>query len=205
MRRLHLTSRRIAKTALILFLESGIRKTSMDVVAARCGLARATIYLHYENKKALVRDSFMVMVDEIEKAIRNLDKQRSHDTITVARDMANAARALPKGDLPTALKELQTLYPDIFNEYQVRRLNTVRIINKRIMEAAKREGLILLSGDKIDLLNTIMSDYAVFVITHPLVLAQGSSFREIYLLLMDIFLWGVLRVHNKRMPPNLRG
>ena len=142
----------------------------------------------------------MFMVDQIEKAIRNLDKHRSYDTITSAYAMTKAIEALPKGDLPASLTELQTLYPSIFNEYQMRRLNTVRIINRRIMEAAKREGLLLLSDDKIDLLNTIMSEYAVFVAKHPLVLAQGASFREIYILLIDIFLWGVLGVRNKKMP-----
>jgi len=68
------TQDRIIRAALDLFIEHGIKKTSLEDVANRCGLTRATVYRYYKDKKELVRASFFDMVNIVENTLNNLDK-----------------------------------------------------------------------------------------------------------------------------------
>lgn len=48
------TSDRILRALLEWTAETGLRKLSMDEIASRAGVARATLYLHFPGKKALI-------------------------------------------------------------------------------------------------------------------------------------------------------
>jgi TetR/AcrR family transcriptional regulator, mexJK operon transcriptional repressor len=54
----------ILKTAAALFLERGYGGTSMDLIAAKAGVARQTIYNQFESKEALVRAIFSALADD---------------------------------------------------------------------------------------------------------------------------------------------
>lgn len=58
--------------ALALFVERGYAATRLEEVAQRAGVAKATLYLYYENKlelfKAVVRHSLVERFDEVAKA-----------------------------------------------------------------------------------------------------------------------------------------
>ena len=120
------TQDRIISAALDLFLEFGIKKTSLEDVAARCGLTRATVYRYYRDKRELVRASFMHMVDIVGNALNDLDKHSQYTTRKSAEYIRQAVASLPKGDLPSRLNELKILYPDIFEEYQHGRLGIIK-------------------------------------------------------------------------------
>lgn len=66
------TRARILDAALALFLGFGIRRTTIDEVARRAGLGRATVYRAFADKNALVQ---AVVIRECALAIRNIGRR----------------------------------------------------------------------------------------------------------------------------------
>ena len=66
------TGRRILSNALALFLEFGLKRTSMDDVARRAGVGRVTVYRHYGDKDALFQ---AVVLRECRRAMRDIQSQ----------------------------------------------------------------------------------------------------------------------------------
>lgn len=64
------TARRVLDAARVTFTTFGIRRTTMDDVAKRAGVGRATIYRKFETKEALVE---AVLLDELRLYLQRLD------------------------------------------------------------------------------------------------------------------------------------
>ena len=62
----------LLEAALAVFVERGYAATRLEEVARRAGVAKATLYLYYENKlelfKAVVRTSLVAGFDEVARA-----------------------------------------------------------------------------------------------------------------------------------------
>ena len=65
------TAQQILDAALALFLEFGLRRTTMDDVAKRAGIGRITVYRHYEDKNTLFQ---AVVMRECLRAIRSVER-----------------------------------------------------------------------------------------------------------------------------------
>ncbi len=191
------TEEKIITTALQLFMAHGIKKTTVEDVSARCGLTRATVYRYFSAKKYLVKVSIMHMVDVINEALADLDKHRDYDTEKSAERIKQAVSILPRGDLPARINELKQLYPDIFAEYQIARLASIRDIYKRVFNAARRDGLILPSQTDWNLVQTILSEATLYIAESPLVLSHGMAVGKIYATVLDIMLYGIVGSRKK--------
>jgi len=191
------TEEKIITTALQLFMAHGIKKTTIEDISVRCGLTRATVYRYFSDKKCLVKVSIMHMVDVINKALADLDKHRDYDTEKSAECIKQAVSILPRGDLPARINELKQLYPDIFAEYQIARLASIRDIYKRVFNTAKREGLILPSQTDWNLVQTILSEATLYIAESPLVLSHGMAVGKIYATVLDIMLYGIVGSRKK--------
>ena len=66
------TARRILDTALALYLEFGLRRTSMEDVARRAGVGRVTVYRHYGDKDTLFQ---AVVLRECRRSMAAILKQ----------------------------------------------------------------------------------------------------------------------------------
>lgn len=66
------TARLILDAALQLYLEFGLRRTTMDDVARRVGIGRVTIYRHYPDKSVLFQ---AVVLRECARALRQIERQ----------------------------------------------------------------------------------------------------------------------------------
>jgi len=191
------TEEKIIGAALHVFLAHGIKKTTIEDVAARCGLTRATVYRYFKDKRHLVRASMMHMVAVINEALASLDKHKDYDTERSATLIKEAVGLLPKGDLSTRVIELKQLYPEIFAEYQIARLASIREIYRRVFNAARREGLITPSETDWNLVQTILSEATLYVAESPLVLSHGMSVGRIYAAVLDIMLYGIVGRRRK--------
>jgi AcrR family transcriptional regulator len=76
-----LTRSRLCKAARALFEEKGFGDTSIDDIAAHAQVARATVYLHYQGKEAILADLLQ----------EDLDTQLNHFEWLAAAKDANAA------------------------------------------------------------------------------------------------------------------
>ncbi len=73
------TEAKILAAALQLFNEFGLRRTSMDDIAKRAGLGRATIYRRYADKEALVKVAMLregrKFLDDVRAAIDHFESR----------------------------------------------------------------------------------------------------------------------------------
>jgi len=191
------TQEKIVVTALRLFLAHGIKKTTIEDVSVSCGITRATVYRYFKDKKYLVRASLIHMVNLINEALADLDRQKNFDTEKSAERIKEAVSVLPRGDLPARVNELKQLYPDIFTEYQDARLASIRDIYRRVFNAVKRDGLTLPSETDWELVQSILSEATLYIAESPLVLSHGMSVGEIYAAILDIMLYGIVGRRRK--------
>lgn len=192
------TEEKIVDAALYVILAHGIKKTTIEDVAARCGLTRATVYRYFKDKRHLIRASILHMVNVLNEALASMDKHRYYDTEKSATLIKEAVSLMPKGDISTRIIELKQLYPEIFAEYQIARLASIRGIYRRVFNAAKREGLITPSETDWNLVQTILSEATLYVAESPLVLSYGTSVGHIYSAVLDIMLYGIMGRRKKR-------
>jgi AcrR family transcriptional regulator len=191
------TEEKIVEAALYVILAHGIKKTTIEDVAARCGLTRATVYRYFKDKRRLIRASILHMVSVLNEALASMDKHRYYDTEKSATLIKEAVSSMPKGDISARIMELKQLYPDIFAEYQLARLASIRGIYRRVFNAAKRDGLITPSETDWNLVQTILSEATLYVAESPLVLSHGKSVGHIYSAVLDIMLYGIMGRRKK--------
>lgn len=190
------TEMKIIDTALNLFLAQGIKKTTIEDISLKCGLTRATVYRYFQDKKYLVRATFLHTVMVLSEAIGFLDKYRDLGTEESADRIKEVVNNLPKGDMPSRISELKQLYPDIFAEYQLARFASIRDIYRRVFNKAKKEGLILPSEADWNLVQAILTEATLYVAESPLVLSHGASVGKVYSTVLDIMLYGIVGRRN---------
>ncbi len=72
---------RIAAAAEALFLKKGLRETSVSNIAAEAGYSKATLYVYFENKEAIISYLVLKSMAELKRLIiKNTDQNKSkHD------------------------------------------------------------------------------------------------------------------------------
>jgi AcrR family transcriptional regulator len=199
------TRHRIVLSALELFLTHGIKKTTVDEVAQQAGVTRVTVYRYFNDKKDIVRASFMHMLAVMQGALAELAREQDNDITWYTERIGKALGALPRGDLPARIDELKRLYPDILAEFRQTRLETFREIYHHVFAAAKRSGL-LQANLKWEIVEAIFVEATFTVLESPLILSQGVSPGDIYSTFMDILLYGILKKKKKgEKNGNLKG
>jgi AcrR family transcriptional regulator len=86
---------KVIEAALSLFGERGIERTSMDAIAAACGVSKATIYNHWADKEALLLEVLLY----VNGANRELEDV---DTGDLCSDLATVLSRRPPGELEAA-------------------------------------------------------------------------------------------------------
>lgn len=120
---------RILRAATELFVEFGYRKTSVDEIARRAGIAKGTVYLYYSNKAELVchaialeeRGYLTRMAPWFDPARDPLERIRGLivDFLLLSREMPLTARLSGSDhELQLALSEMDTSLFSRITEYQ---------------------------------------------------------------------------------------
>ena len=86
---------KVINAALALFGERGIDATSMDAIARKSGVSKATIYNHWQDKEALLME-VMLYVNGLDREPEDVD---SGD---LARDLATVLNRRPPGEFEVA-------------------------------------------------------------------------------------------------------
>ncbi|MGM8363516.1 TetR/AcrR family transcriptional regulator [Flavobacterium sp. ARAG 55.4] len=66
------TQQEIMKTALLLFPNNGIKKTSIDLISKKCGISKKTFYQYFIDKEDIVKKITTIELTKVEKYIENL-------------------------------------------------------------------------------------------------------------------------------------
>lgn len=185
------TGDRILQAAIQLFVDHGVRRTSMDEVAGQSGVSRVTLYRYFADRKALVRAAFFAPIEALESLQVELEDE---DGLTVERVLVAVGERIadqPAIDLPVHRDELDKLYPRLAAEYAQRRDAVAHRLISWIFDLAERSGR-LRAGVRKDLVEGVMWDLLVNPHSIPAVRDSGIRARELYAALIDVFLYGML-------------
>lgn len=89
-----LTRARIAEAARQCFYEKGVSETSFEDIASAAGVRRATVYLHYANKSAILAELLSRNLEEVRLIYERLCRLPSYDVANVRKWLEGYVRAL---------------------------------------------------------------------------------------------------------------
>jgi len=89
-----MTRARIAEAARQCFYEKGVGDTSFEDIASAAGVRRATVYLHFANKSAILAELLSRNLEEVRLIYERLRALGSHDVASVRKWLESYVRAL---------------------------------------------------------------------------------------------------------------
>ena len=191
------TRERILLSALAVFSERGLAKTSLNEVAYRAGVTRVTVYRHFAEKKELVRAAFLRVEQVFEKALADLERNPHADRDKILDQIGEGLSALPRSDAIARMDELKRLYPDVYRAIQEVRVATLKSLFEHLFGAIKRQGR-LRSGLNRSLVQAVFWELTINLYDNPRLKTFGLSDAELYRAMKDIFLYGILGSRRSR-------
>jgi AcrR family transcriptional regulator len=182
----------ITQAALKLFLEQGIKKTTVDEIAHAIGLTRVTIYRRFPQKEQIVQTVFRLLVTPFQKARDWVERDPGVGIEPVLDSIADELAQLPHGDLPSCLDELRRAYPSIHKEFSQARREALTVIFERLFSDAAGQQR-LRPGLNRTTVEAYFLEAIINILESPTLLEQGLSPADLYTTIKTIFLYGVLK------------
>lgn len=186
------TEQRIVRAVLQLFLEGGIKRTSVDEIAHAAGVTRATIYRYFPQREQLVQAAFRRLLAPFQAARAWVETDPGVPVEPVLDSIANELAYLPHGDLPSCLDELKRGYPSIYEEFTHARRAALRVIFDHMFSVAKQQDRLRPGLNRL-VVEAYFMQAIINVLENPSLLAQGLSPADLYNTLKTIFLYGILK------------
>ena len=186
------TRERIIFSALALFSEMGISKTSMSNVAYHAGVTRVTVYRYFGDKRELVREAFLRVERVFQEGLATLEQNPETDWKSVLDQIGEGLSALPRGDAFARTNELKRLYPDIYNELQNVRETILNGLFDHFFAVAERRGL-LRPGLNRPVAQAIFWELVINFFDNPRFASFEFSDVELFRVMTDILLHGILK------------
>jgi AcrR family transcriptional regulator len=185
------TREKIVLSALALFSERGISKTTVSEVAFRAGVTRVTVYRYFSEKKELVRAAHLRVEQVFQKGLAELERNPLADWESVLNQIGEGLSDLPSGDVSARSDELKRLYPDVYASIQEVRVATLNGIFDHFSAVARRQGL-LRPGLNRSIVQAVFWELVINFFDNPRFKSFGLSDAELYYAMTDILLYGVL-------------
>ncbi|MEC0369554.1 TetR/AcrR family transcriptional regulator [Paenibacillus chibensis] len=99
------TNQYILKTASDLFMEFGYEPVSLQQIAKVCGVTKASIYYHFENKAQLFTAAVSAMMDKAKTSSQQIMQQQGMPLYDRLVMLAERKLRFPHGDFETILRE----------------------------------------------------------------------------------------------------
>lgn len=177
------------QAGLDLFLQQGIRKTSIDDVADRAGVTRVTVYRHFSDRQQLIGEAFSQVNDVFDRIRGALEEESDLDGYLVR--MAAELTSVPLGFM-SGLAELETLHPEIHAELRKGRRRLLRAIFDELYGRAKSEGRLRPGLDK-DVVEALFWEVVMTLPESSVLISRGLTPVEIYSTLSGLLLYGLLK------------
>jgi len=186
------TREKIIFSALTLFSEVGISKTSMNDVAYHAGVTRVTVYRYFKDKQELVREAFLRVERVFQEGLEELKRNPEPSWESILDRIGENLSALPHGDVSARTDELKRLYPDTYASIQAVRIPTLNGIFDHLFTIAERQGL-LRHGLNRPLVQAIFWEIGINFFDNPRLKSFGLSDAELYNAIKNILLYGILK------------
>ena len=186
------TREKIILSALVLFSERGINKTSVSEIAYHAGVTRVTVYRYFSEKKELVREAYLRVEQVFQKGLADLEQNPLANWESVFNQIGEDLSTLPSGDVFAQFDEIKRLYPDTYNSIQEVRIDTLNGIFEHLFAMTKGKEL-LRPGLNQTIVQAIFWELVINFFDNPRFKSFGLSNAELYHTLTDILLHGILK------------
>jgi len=186
------TKEKIILSALMLFSERGISKTSVSEIAYHAGVTRVTVYRYFSEKEELVREAYLRVEQVFQKALADLEQDPLANWESIFNQIGEDLSTLPSGDVFAQFDEIKRLYPDTYNSIQEVRIDTLNGIFEHLFAMTKGKEL-LRPGLNQTIVQAIFWELIINFFDNPRFESFGLSNTELYHALTDILLHGILK------------
>jgi AcrR family transcriptional regulator len=197
------TREKILLSALALFSERGIAKTSLNEVAYRAGVTRVTVYRHFAEKKELAREVFLRVEQVFVKGLADLKRNPQADWEEVLDQIGEGLSSLPPGDAAARMEELKRIYPDVYSVVQRVRVATLNDLFEQLSIREKRQKL-MRPGLNRQMVQAIFWELVINFFDNPRFKSLGLSDVELFHAVTDIILYGILKGRPTRIRKRAR-
>lgn len=186
------TKDKIIHSALTLFMEQGIGKTSLTEVAYHAGVSRITVYRYFEDKEALVLASFLSIEAIFQDGIKQFKQQPSLPLQSILDIIGNNLRKLPQGNAVARADELKRIYPNTYDKVQKVRQSILNEIFSQFSESAKRKHLFREELNK-EVARAVFEELIINFFDNPRFKTLDLNDVELFRQISNIYLFGILK------------
>ncbi len=133
----------IIKKVAHIYLKRGIKSVTMDDVASELSISKKTLYIHFKDKKELVRLVFNLFLEEMDTMFKTIsDKDALEWFFAIRKKMADILKIYNN----KFEEDLKKMYPELYNEVmEIKRqrvlTSTIDNMRKGIAEGVYRNDL----------------------------------------------------------------
>jgi AcrR family transcriptional regulator len=181
---------RILKVAEELFMKFGIRSVTMDEIASELGISKKTIYLHFEDKDAIVHEvaTSRMMVEK--DVCEEIYKEATNPIDEVCREI-EMLKTHSAALNPVVIYDLKKYYPKTWALFQQHKQTIFLEITKRNLKEGVAQGLYR-SEINIEILSRLRMEEIDFAFDQSVFSLEKFSQFEVHKTFIDHFLRGVV-------------
>lgn len=156
----------IVQTALRLFLQQGLRTTTMDQIADSLGISKKTLYEHFPSKEALIEGAANAFLNQLEARMQELRQAHQGNTLLTMAAIANHAYHTLSSVNPILFNELRRLLAPLRSTV----LNRIRATISTHLTQSLQEGIqqgIFRSDLPVDMLPTWVGYAIMHIVLNP--------------------------------------
>lgn len=184
------TRQRVLTAGRDLLVTRGVRRVSMDEVAAAAGVTRTTVYRHFGDRESLVRAAFLQLAESLEAVVADLGGETRPDVDAFLSRIGEVVLGLPTG-LQAAMAELEKAHPEVHAEVRGRERRAIRALFDLLYSGAEAQGRIR-PGLKRPVVEMLFWEVVTGFFDYPALQAQGLSPAEVFRTIVDVLLNGML-------------
>lgn len=135
-----LMKEKIIQKATELFITLGFKSVTMDDIANQMGISKKTIYTHFNNKSALVREVTQSLFDQITHGIDCIG-ELGNNPIEELYDIKRFIMLQLKNEQASPQYQLQKYYPEIHEEFKAQHFDKMSDCTSNNLQRGVDQGL----------------------------------------------------------------
>jgi TetR/AcrR family transcriptional regulator, cholesterol catabolism regulator len=181
---------RILKAAEELFMKFGIRSVTMDEIASELGMSKKTIYLHFEDKDAIVHEVATSRMMGEKDICEEIYKEAMNPIDEVCREI-EMLKTHSAALNPVVIYDLKKYYPKTWALFQQHKQTIFLEITKRNLKEGVEQGLYR-NEINIEILSRLRMEEIDFAFDQSAFSLEKFSQFEVHKTFIDHFLRGVV-------------
>lgn len=131
---------KIIQKATELFINLGFKSVTMDDIASELGISKKTIYTHFNNKTALVKEVTLQVFEDISCSIDEI-RGDEYNPIEELYEVKNFIMKRLKDEKASPQYQLQKYYPEIYNTLKMKHFEKMRECTVQNLQRGIDQGL----------------------------------------------------------------